>query len=214
MPLLQDKDREAIIERLRVMTGEVKFIFFTQEMECQMCADTHLLLEEVSNLSDKLSMEVFDFVIDKEKAEKYNIDKVPALAMTDGSEKDYGIHYYGIPSGYEFVSLLEDILMLSSGDSGLAQDVKEAVKQLSGNVHMQVFVTPTCPYCPGAVRIAHQFAMESDHITADMVEAQEFPHLAVKYNVRGVPRTVINEDHGLEGMLPVDQVLSELQRIL
>jgi glutaredoxin-like protein len=100
--------------------------------------------------------------------------------------------------------------MVSGGESGLSQETKETVAGINTPVHIQVFVTPTCPYCPGAVRLAHQLALESDLITADMVEAIEFPHLANKYDVMGVPRTVINEDVHIEGAAPEPMLLEQL----
>ena len=133
---------------------------------------------------------------DKEIAEQYDIDKIPAVAIVaDGEDaKDYGIRLYGIPSGYEFSTLIADIVMVSSRESGLDDATKAYIQGLESPLHMQVFVTPTCPYCPQAVRLAHMMAMESDMVVGDMVEATEFPHLSQKYQVMGVPRTVINEN--------------------
>ena len=79
---------------------------------------------------------------------------------------------------------------------------------------MQVFVTPTCPYCPQAVRLAHMMAMESDLVVGDMVEATEFPHLSQKYQVMGVPRTVINEGTFVEGAVPVGMLMDKVKEAL
>jgi predicted DsbA family dithiol-disulfide isomerase len=61
------------------------------------------------------------------------------------------------------------------------------------------------------VRLAHKLAMENDNITADMVEATEFPQLVFRYSVRGVPRTVINGERFIDGAVPeatfVDRVV-------
>ncbi len=213
MGLLQDKDKEAIKERLEPMTGKVKLVYFTQEQDCQFCSETGQLLEEVSELSDKLELEVYDFAENKNMAEEYNITKIPATVMTGEDGEDKGIRFYGIPSGYEFATLLEDMLMISAGDSGLGDDTKAFLKTLDKDVHFQVFVTPTCPYCPGAVRLAHQMAFESGKVVGDMVEATEFPELSQKYQVMGVPRTIINEDTALEGMRPEEMLLQELQSL-
>jgi len=210
MAILRDEDKKAVKERLDEMTGKVTMVFFTQQFECQYCSETHGLLQEISELNDNLDLEIYNLAEDKEKAEAFNVDKVPATAILAADGKDRGIRYYGIPSGYEFASLLEDILMASANDSGLDDATRQSLANLKNPVHMQVFVTPSCPYCPGAVRVAHQMAFESDNVIADMVEATEFPHLAVKYNVQGVPRTVINETHSLEGMMPEQAVLQEV----
>ncbi|MCB0155607.1 MAG: thioredoxin family protein, partial [Anaerolineae bacterium] len=110
-----------------------------------------------------------------------------------------------------FTSVIEDILMISKGDSGLTDTTKKLLKELTQPLHLQVFVTPTCPYCPPAVRLAHQMAMESDLVQADMVEAIEFPHLSNKYQVQGVPRTVINEVAHLEGAAPEQMLMAKIR---
>ena len=141
MTLLDDKIRSEVEERFKELDGPVKIINFTQEMECQYCTGTRRLMEEVAGLSDKITVEVCDFVADKEKAHAYNIDKIPATVVM--GEKDYGIRFFGIPSGYEFITVLEAILMVSKKDSGLADDTKKALAALTKPLHLQVFVTPT-----------------------------------------------------------------------
>jgi len=141
MSIIKDSDREVIKSRFEDLNNEVKIINFTQTIECTYCSETRSLLEEVTDLSDKISLEVFNFVTDKDEVKEFNVDKIPATIVM--SEKDYGIRYYGIPSGYEFSSLLDDIQMISSGDSGLAKETKDSLAALTDPVHLQVYVTPT-----------------------------------------------------------------------
>ncbi|MHC4251629.1 MAG: protein disulfide oxidoreductase, partial [Planctomycetota bacterium] len=161
---------------------------------------TRELVEELAGLSDKLTVEVLDFVKDKARADELKVDKIPALAII--GVKDYGIRLFGVPAGYEFSTLIEDIVMVGKREHGLPEDVVKELAKVNSPVHMQVVVSPTCPYCPRAVLTAHRFAMVSDHIRGDMVEGSEFPHLVVKYGVQGVPHTVINEEHSFVGALP------------
>lgn len=208
---IDEKLSQEISKQLSVLTKEVKLVMFTQEIECMYCRETRTLLEELVQTSDKLKLEVYNFVIDKDKAELYGVDKIPAIAILEGDgDKDYGIRYYGIPSGYEFASLLEDIKMVGTGEVDLSQDIIDRVKAIDKDVHLQVYVTPTCPYCPRAVIAAHKFAYLNPKIKSDMVEATEFPHLARKYNVMGVPRTVINENDFIEGAVPEDMLLDKI----
>jgi glutaredoxin-like protein len=116
-------------------------INFTQEMECQYCRETNSLLKEIAELSDKISVETYNFATDAEKTSKYKIDKIPATVIM--GDEDKGIRFYGIPSGYEFVTLLDTIKMVSTGDSGLGLKTKEFLGQLKKPVHLQVFITPT-----------------------------------------------------------------------
>jgi glutaredoxin-like protein len=141
MPIIQERDQEKVRSRFESLQTPVTVINFTQKFECDFCRDTRRLVEEVSALSDKIKVEVYDFAEDRDMVEKYKIDKIPATVVE--GEKDYGIRFYGIPSGYEFVSLLEAIEMVSRGDSGLRQESRDLIAQLKQPVHLQVFVTPT-----------------------------------------------------------------------
>ncbi|HEY7317259.1 MAG TPA: thioredoxin family protein [Candidatus Binatia bacterium] len=208
MKILQERDVAAVSAKLSELERPVKLINFTQEFECQYCRETRWMLEDVTSLSGKLSLEVYNFQRDKEKVAEYRIDKIPATVVE--GEKDYGIRFYGVPTGYEFATLLEDILAVSKRSSGLPQHVIERLRTVNQTLHIQVFVTPTCPMCPVAVKMAHQFAMENDLITADVVEAPEFPQLVQNHGVHGVPRTIVNDTVSIEGAWPVDFYLEKV----
>lgn len=216
MSLLKEKDRQHLLKEFAALREPVKLLVFTQEGECQYCSDTRLIAEEIAGLSDKISLEIYDFVADRAVVEQYGIDKIPAVVVMHGGEQpqDYGIRYYGIPAGYEFSSLISDIMMVSRGDSGLSAEAKAYLSALDKPLHLQVFVTPTCPYCPPAVHLAHQLAFGSEWVRADMVEAIEFPHLSMKYQVQGVPRTVINETTHMEGAAPEAMLLTKIKTAL
>ena len=141
MALLNDSVRADVRKRLKELKDPVKIINFTQEIECQFCADTRRLMEEIAGLADKLSLEVYNFVTDKEQAKKYGVDKIPATVIA--GDKDYGIRFYGIPSGYEFGGVIESILMVSKKESGLAAATKKKLAGLKHPLHLEVFVTPT-----------------------------------------------------------------------
>jgi glutaredoxin-like protein len=202
------------------MINQVTLVHFSQEpsrlvlpdylkgQECLFCKETKQILREVSELSEKLTITVYDFTADKDKAELYGIDKIPATLLL--GEKDTGIRFFGIPSGYEYASFLEAIIDVSKGKSKLNPLTIQQLQSIKTALHIQVFVTPTCPYCTSAVRLAHQFALESAFIRADMVESTEFPHLTQKYNISGVPKTVINETTSIDGAVPEDAFLEQV----
>ena len=214
MPLLQQQDRDYLVEKFADLQNPVNLIVFTQEDDCQYCPETAELAGELADLSEKINLRTVDYTSNMELAAEYNVDKIPAtIVMRGGDEaKDYGIRYYGIPSGYEFSSYIEAISMVGIGESGLSAETKAWVSTLETPIEMQVFVTPTCPHCPRAVVLAHQLAMESDLITGHMVEAMEFPELSAKYQVQGVPRTVINENIHMEGAAPESMMLDKLKQ--
>lgn len=219
MAILNDDIQQQVREALADLDAPVKLVVFTQgeggALECAMCAETRGLIDEVAALSDKISVEVRDFVKDSEVAEAYGIDKIPAVAVVREGDApaDFGIRLYGIPSGYEFGTLIEDIRLASSGNPELSASTLDQLAQLTSPVEIQVFVTPTCPYCPRAVLLAHRLAMASDLVTASMVEATEFPHLANRYQVYGVPRTVINDVIHVEGAVPETMLITKLMSV-
>lgn len=212
MPLLNEEIRREVSLFLRDLPGPVRLVMFTQQFECDYCTETRQLVEEVAELSDQITAEIYDFQEDGAQAEALGIDKIPAIAVIGA--QDYGVRFYGIPSGYEFSSLLHAIRYVSSGQTELSEATLRALAEVDQPVHIQVFVTPTCPYCPHAVMLAHQMAIASPMIRSDMVEAIEFPHLANKYQVMGVPRTVINETVHIEGAAPESMVVEKLQQAL
>ncbi|MBE3576361.1 MAG: thioredoxin family protein [Limnochordales bacterium] len=224
MPLLREQDRQAVRTRLQELVGPVKLLLFVQKpspliipgeerSRCQYCREMQQLLEEVVELSPQLSLEVVDWKVDPERARQYAIDKVPALVLLKGDGTDTRIRFFGIPSGYEFSTLIEDILDVARGAGRLQEATRDFLRSLQQPLHLQVFVTPTCPYCPQAVRLAHQLALESDMVRADMIEAMEFPELAEQYGVMGVPRTVINDRQFLEGAVPEEMLVQALAAI-
>ena len=212
MPMLDDKVMTEVKKALSAMRNPVTLRLYTQAFECGYCKETHNLLVELLQANPLLKLEVKQFEKDTDDAQKDGIDKIPAIAVL--GEKDYGIRFYGIPAGYEFSSLLNAILMVSTGIVKLTDESKAFLANLQKPLHLQVFVTPTCPYCPQAVSLAHQFAMASDKVTADMVEISEFPHLAQKYQVQGVPRTVINEKWFMEGAAPEAMLVAKAKEAL
>lgn len=141
MAFIQDSDKPSIKKALEAMRSEVTLTYFTQEMECEFCRETHELLEELSSLDDRIRLRIFDFKENAAEAEKYKIDKIPATVVANGT--DFGIRFYGIPAGYEFSSLLEAIIMVSNGDSGLSAESKKVLREVKVPVHLQVFATPT-----------------------------------------------------------------------
>ena len=192
MSLIPDDKKELLKNDFKEkLVDPVKIVMFTQEIECRFCSDTRQLVQDLATLNDKITAEIHDFVADAAKAKEYGIDKIPAIAII--GKKDYGVRIYGIPYGYELQTLIEAIINVSRGKTDLSDNTKSILKEVKSPVHIQVFVTLTCPHCPAAAVVAHKLAIESDLVKADVIETSEFPDLALKYNVIGVPKIVINE---------------------
>jgi glutaredoxin-like protein len=139
--MIQEKDRKQILTIFKALQHDVKIIVFTQEFECEFCRMTRELLDEVKGLSEKISLEIYDFVKDADIVKKYNIDKIPATIIL--GERDYGIRFYGVPAGYEFTSLIEDISDVSRRELNLPKDILIELAKVDQPVHIQVLISPT-----------------------------------------------------------------------
>jgi NADH-dependent peroxiredoxin subunit F len=196
--------------QLKNLVAPVTLLYFTQPVSCGACREQQTLLEQLVALSDELKLEVRQLAADDHEAKRYGIDKVPATVVL--GERDPGIRFYGLTSGYEFTSLLEAILMVSTGRSGLAPEIETMVRAITTPVHLEILVTLGCPYCPKMVRLAHQMAFVNGNVRADMVDTAEFPVLVERYHVRGVPRAVINGRPAFEGALAAASAVMEILR--
>lgn len=209
MSLIPEEHKEHLkTEFEEKLEKPVKIVMFTQEVECQFCSQTRELINEMASLNDKIQVEIYDFLADAEKAREYGVDKVPALIIV--GQKDYGIRYYGLPFGYELQTLIEGIINVSRGRTDIPEEIKKRLKEIETPVHIQVFVTLTCPHCAKAASTAHEFAVESEFVKADVIDTSEFPHIGLKYNVMGIPKTVINDKIEFVGVLPEDLFLEHI----
>lgn len=209
MPIIGEKEQQQIREMLQGMSGPVSMLVFTQE-GCAACAQTQQLVTELAALSDHLSATIHDIQAEPAQAERYGIDKVPAIALV--GQKDYGVRFFGLPTGYEFGAFIEDLVDVSKGAAALGKKTQEYLAQITRPVRIQVFTTPICPVCPNMVRTAHKLAIESDLIRAEGIDATEFGELAEKYGVQSVPRTIVNEKLIFDGLIPEGKFLLEIAK--
>ena len=141
--ILSDRDREAVRKELEKLSGPVKLVVFSQEVSAaaDLCRQNEQLVNEVAELSDKISVEVLNLAIDRERAAAYGVDQVPAIVV-EGA-RNYGIRFLGIPSGYEFSNLLDSMIVASSGEPALSDATKASLQGLASDVEIKVFSTPT-----------------------------------------------------------------------
>ncbi len=212
--VLSGAQKELLKKQFEKLTADVELIVFTQENECLFCKDARDIVLELGAISPKIKAKVYDFVKNGDEDIKYNIKKIPAIAIV--GKTDYGIRYYGVPAGYEFSAFVDDIIDVSQGTTALSDNIKKKLAEIKKPVHIQVFVSPTCPYCPKAARIAHQFAIESEFIRSDVIEMTEFPYLVQRYGIMSTPHIVINEDTSFAGAQPpevfIEQIAMALRR--
>ena len=189
-------------------TDPVRIVFFEQSIGCETCAPTRRLLEQIVAENPDVALEVLNLVLDKEKAAEFGVDRVPAVIITaKGRDR---IRYYGAPLGNELPTLLQAINMAATGDTKLTDESRAKLRALSAPVAVQVFFTPSCVYCPQMISLANQAAIESPMVSTVAIDATEFPDLVRRYNVNGVPKTVINDSKELLGAAPEDAFVAAL----
>ena len=195
------------------MTAPVRLLFFTQTIDCDTCVQARQVIDELPPLGDRITIEEVNFVLDKERAARYGIDRVPAIALVtedeQGGERDSHIRFLGTPAGFEFISLIRAILLVGGGASILSAPSLARVAAVDRPMQVYVFTTPTCPHCPRAVILAHEMAWANAHVTAYAVEATEYPDLARRYNVTGVPKTVVDDGVEILGAVPEDAFIEQ-----
>ncbi len=205
MGLISENDRKELEkvfkERLK---GEVEIELFLSD-RFPHSKDARQIAEEVASLDDRIRLSVYG----EEEGNERGYEFYPVTTFK-GHEN---VLFYGLPSGYEFVSLIEDIIM-ASGNIRADEHVMEHVKSIGKDVEIKGFITPTCPYCPKAVIAAHKFAFLNPKIRGIMVESLEFPDFANKYNVRAVPKIVINDKVEFEGAVPEEHFIHKVMEAI
>lgn len=214
MKSLTPRDLKWLEQTLAKLQDDVTIVYFTEEVNCRHCQLERDLLTGLAGLSHKLHLTVYNFTADRDVADQYKVDKVPGLLLV--GKKNYGVKYYGMPSDFEFRMLMEDIVRVSSGRSGVSPETCTRLKNVNVPVHLEVLTIHACRLSTEAARVAHQLAMESDLITADLVNAEDFPEVARRYNILASPTVVVNRSYHFYGALQeaefVEQVLKGTQK--
>ncbi len=215
--MLDEENRAEItkyFEKHLPPAGTARLITFGTKkgkLECMYCDEVKQLAEELAAVSKgRVTAEHHAIEDDRELADRLKVRRTPATVVSDPDLR-YALKFYGLPGGYEFTAVLEDIVDVIAGAAKLAPKTTESLHGIGSPAHIQVFVTPTCPYCPAAVRMAHRFSLSNpEQIDAEMVESMEFPALADRYTVMAVPKIVVNDRVEFEGALPEGQFLEQV----
>ncbi len=210
LKLISEEDAKIIKDFLKQMESEVKILLFSQRFKCTGCREAENLVDDLLEISDKLKVEKYISEDSKEVFHKYDIIYVPTFIVVSHKNPD-GIRFLGVPLGYEFTSFLEDLVNASKPIPDLPQNIIDDLLSIERNVHLKVFVTLSCPYCPIAVKFAHAFAMVNPKIRAEMIDAALYPQLALKYSVSAVPKTVINDRFEVLGAIPPNLLLDKIK---
>jgi glutaredoxin-like protein len=211
--LLRQRFQAELVEQVRIdfFTQKDLPIYLPGKEPCRYCRPTQELLQELAGLTDKISLRVHLFDDEPEAARRFGVQRVPGIVLRgrDGPQ----LKFYGLPGGHEFGEFVETIVRLSRQEVPLPEGLLRRARRLQRPTLLQVFVTPTCPYCPQMVRAAYALAMANPKaVTAEAIEVSEFPDLARKYNIRAVPYTVINDRVAIPGAVPPEVLLEQVSK--
>lgn len=210
MAVLDENTTKEVSKRFEGLTSQVTLVYFGKETELN--NEIKGLLNEVAALSDKITLEEYDVAKDKEAAEKHGVIDGPVTLFKSEHVKG-DARFYGMPSGYEFGTIIE-LIKLAGGELKPSADAVKFLDSTEG-VKLEVFVTPTCPHCPASVYVALKFAMSSEKVKGYAYESMEFREIAGKYKVMSVPKTVINEGKGeFVGGYPEDVALLKIKEAM
>ena len=212
------KDQDAIQAKFAAeLAAPVKIDYFTKretKLEapgvepCAFCKPTQTMLQELSALSDLVSLRVHQFEDNPEEKATFGVERVPGIVLRGPGPGLF--KYYGMPGGTEFPAFVESIVDLSRWETLLSPDSVKALAELNTDVSVRVFVTPTCPYCPQMARAAFMMGIVTEHVKAEVIEVNEFPALAERYKVESVPLTLINDNVSIPGALPEPALVEQV----
>jgi alkyl hydroperoxide reductase subunit AhpF len=154
MALISPSDQQSLRQSFAQMTRPVRLLFFTQALDCETCPQTRQILDELPPLSDRITVEEVNLILEADRAKVYGVDRAPAVAITyqESSQdpaspesvwQDSRIRFLGAPAGYEFVSLVQAVLLAGGRSSTLTERSRQRIAAVNQTVTLQVFTTPT-----------------------------------------------------------------------
>lgn len=210
MSILTDENKKQLREFLKAIERDTTIVLFNEE-NAPAGNETAELLRAMAELSDKLHLEEKDFETEKALATEYGVHAAPGYVILNDKKEFTRVRFIGVPLGHEINSLLSALVEIGGTTDPMPEAMLERVMKIDKPVDIKVFVTLSCPHCPGAVQKAHALALANPNIQAEMVEAQSFPELSQKYGVGSVPHTVFNGHETIIGNYPFEDFIAKAE---
>ena len=143
MALLSAQDEQVLTQHLSAIHKPVSLVLFTQTIAgSESGVVAKQVLDELARLNDKITVVEKNFILDLDDRARYGVDKSPAIVvLSDGN--DTRMRFYGAPTGYEFVPLVEAVLLAGTGNIELEEETVKLIATVDKPMHLQVFSTPT-----------------------------------------------------------------------
>ncbi len=214
MSVLNEDVKKQLREILMQMKNDVKLVSFTEPAE-ELGENLMEFMTEFAELSDKISYESLEYQKSNpsDEVKKYDIERAPAFLVLDSEGNDKNMRFYGLPSGYEINAFLAAVIEQSGVEEELPEALIKRIQAIKEPMNIKVFVTMSCPHCPGAVQKAHKIAMLNPLVKAEMIGADIFNEVSSEYRVSSVPQITINETETFLGNQPLDVFIETLEKV-
>ena len=218
MPVLDKANLDDLTDKFESqLNSPVSLRLFTQNnseliisgRKCDTCLTTEKILTEISGISDKLNLEIIDIYKTTDESSDLKINRIPATIIGQTGRAIY----YGIPSGYEFSTLVNSIINASRDCQNLSEDIIKNLTEIQNLIKIKVFVTPSCKYCPEIAELTLSLALQFSNIQTEVIEIQEYPELADNYDISTVPVTVINDKIRLAGQFSSNTLVETIVKV-
>ena len=218
MPVLNKANLDDLTDKFESqLNSPVSLRLFTQNnseliiagRKCDTCLTTEKILTEISSISDKLNLEIIDIYKTTDESSDLKVNRIPATIIGQTGRAIY----YGIPSGYEFSTLVNSIINASRDCQNLSVDTIKNLTEIENLIKIKVFVTPSCKYCPEIAELTLSLALQFSNIQTEVIEIQEYPELANNYHISTVPVTVINDKIRLDGQISSNTLVENIVTI-
>ena len=218
MPVLDKANLDDLTDKFESqLNSPVSLRLFTQNnseliisgRKCDTCLTTEKILTEISGISDKLNLEIIDIYKTTDESSDLKINRIPATIIGQTGRAIY----YGIPSGYEFSTLINSIINASRDCQNLSEDIIKNLTEIQNLIKIKVFVTPSCKYCPEIAELTLSLALQFSNIQTEVIEIQEYPELADNYDISTVPVTVINDKIRLAGQFSSNTLVETIVKV-
>ncbi|PRX30387.1 glutaredoxin-like protein [Orenia metallireducens] len=213
MDFFEKNHQNYLKKRLAYLNNDVKILFFTKDIDCSICKKTEEFLKNLVQLSDKLSLKVYNYRVDKSKSEEYDVHKAPAILILDKQGNESGIRFYTKPTDHQLEAFIKSLLLVSGNGAELPERLEERVAKIDEMVHIQIFADKESPDASQLAEMTNQLALANKKIRADMIETTIFDNLADNYNISRLPKVMINNKREFVGLKGMEDILEEIERV-